>query len=44
MSFCDDMHVGLNIDPAAICDIPTFTTMLDAAFATLLAPEVAYAG
>ncbi|HEY3834061.1 MAG TPA: wax ester/triacylglycerol synthase domain-containing protein [Acidimicrobiia bacterium] len=43
MSFCDDMHVGLNIDPAAICDIPTFAAKLDTAFTTLLAPEVAYA-
>ncbi len=43
MSFCDDLHVGLNIDPAAITDIPTFCTMLDDAFATLLAPDLAFA-
>jgi WS/DGAT/MGAT family acyltransferase len=39
MSFCDDMYIGLNIDPAAICDIPTFTKMLDDAFAALLTPR-----
>ncbi len=38
MSFCDDMNIGLNIDPAAICDIPTFCTKLDEAFAALLDP------
>jgi WS/DGAT/MGAT family acyltransferase len=39
MSMCDELHVGLNIDPAAICDIPTFTARLDEAFARLLTPD-----
>ncbi len=42
MSFCDELHVGLNIDPAAICDIPTFCAMLDASFAALVDPLLAH--
>ncbi|MCU1428568.1 MAG: Wax ester synthase-like Acyl-CoA acyltransferase domain [Actinomycetia bacterium] len=37
LSYCDEMHVGVNIDPAAVEDIPAFMDDLGAAFDELLA-------
>jgi diacylglycerol O-acyltransferase len=36
LSYCDDLHMGLNIDPAAVTDIPLFMRYLDESFAELL--------
>ena len=32
MSYCDDLHVGLNIDPAAVTDVKAFMSDVDASF------------
>jgi WS/DGAT/MGAT family acyltransferase len=37
LSYCDDVHVGLNIDPAAIVDVATFMGDLHDAYADLCA-------
>jgi hypothetical protein len=37
LSYCDEMHMGVNIDPAAVEDIPAFMDDLGAAFDELLA-------
>ena len=37
MSYCDDLHLGLNIDPSAIIDIKAFMSDVDASFDSLLA-------
>ena len=37
MSYADDLHLGLNIDPAAIIDIKAFMSDIDASFDTFLA-------
>jgi WS/DGAT/MGAT family acyltransferase len=37
LSYCDEMHVGVNLDPAAITDIDAFMADLDTSFAELLA-------
>jgi diacylglycerol O-acyltransferase len=37
MSYCDDMHLGLNIDPAAITDTKAFMSDIDASFDAFLA-------
>jgi hypothetical protein len=36
LSYCDELHMGLNIDPAAVTDIPLLMTCLDESFAELL--------
>jgi WS/DGAT/MGAT family acyltransferase len=35
LSYCDDLQIGLNIDPAAIVDVPAFMRNLDDAFNAL---------
>jgi hypothetical protein len=35
LSYCDDVHVGLNIDPAAITDVDGFMDDVRAAYAEL---------
>jgi hypothetical protein len=35
LSYCDDVHIGLNIDPAAIVDVTTFMADVDDAYADL---------
>jgi WS/DGAT/MGAT family acyltransferase len=35
LSYCDDLHVGINIDPAAITDVAGFMRDLDHAYADL---------
>ncbi|HET9729273.1 MAG TPA: wax ester/triacylglycerol synthase domain-containing protein [Acidimicrobiia bacterium] len=37
MSYCDELHLGLNIDPAAITDPPAFLRDLSDAFDALIA-------
>jgi hypothetical protein len=37
LSYCDDLHLGLNIDPAAIADVQGFLSDLDDAFEALMA-------
>jgi diacylglycerol O-acyltransferase len=37
MSYCDDLHFGLNIDPAAIIDVKAFMSDIDASFDAFLA-------
>jgi hypothetical protein len=37
MSYCDDLHIGLNIDAAAIADVKAFMSDVDASFDALLA-------
>ena len=37
MSYCDDLHVGLNIDPAAVTDVKAFMSDIDASFDAFLA-------
>jgi hypothetical protein len=37
LSYCDDVHVGLNIDPAAIVDVATFMDDVHEAYADLCA-------
>ena len=37
MSYCDDLHMGLNIDPAAIADVKAFISDIDASFDAFLA-------
>jgi diacylglycerol O-acyltransferase len=36
LSYCDELHMGLNIDPAAVTDIPLLMDCLDESFAELL--------
>jgi len=36
LSYCDELQMGLNIDPAAVTDIPLLMTCLDESFAELL--------
>jgi diacylglycerol O-acyltransferase len=36
LSYCDELHMGLNIDPAAITDVPLLMDGLDESFAELL--------
>jgi len=36
LGYCDDLHVGCNVDPAAVGDIPALLDDLDAAFEDLL--------
>ena len=36
LSYCDELHMGLNIDPAAVTDIPLLMTCLEESFAELL--------
>jgi diacylglycerol O-acyltransferase len=37
MSYCDELHLGLNIDPAAIIDVKAFMSDIDASFDAFLA-------
>ncbi len=37
MSYCDDLHLGMNIDPAAITDVKVFMSDVDASFDAFLA-------
>ena len=37
MSYCDELHLGMNIDPAAIIDVKAFVSDVDASFDTFLA-------
>ena len=37
MSYCEDLHLGLNIDPAAIHDVKLFMSDIDASFDAFLA-------
>jgi diacylglycerol O-acyltransferase / wax synthase len=37
LSYCDELHVGLNIDPAAIIDVKAFMSDIDASFDAFLA-------
>jgi hypothetical protein len=37
MSYCDELHFGLNIDPAAIIDLKAFMSDIDASFDAFLA-------
>lgn len=36
MSYCDELHIGLNIDPAAVTDLKAFMSDLDESFDALL--------
>jgi diacylglycerol O-acyltransferase len=36
LSYCDELHMGLNVDPAAVTDIPLLMMCLDESFAELL--------
>jgi diacylglycerol O-acyltransferase len=36
LSYCDQLHMGLNIDPTAVTDVPLLLTCLDESFAELL--------
>ncbi len=36
LSYCDELHIGLNIDPAAVTDIPLLMECLDESFGELL--------
>ena len=36
LSYCDQLHMGLNIDPAAVTDVPLLLTCLDESFEELL--------
>jgi diacylglycerol O-acyltransferase len=38
LSYCDELHMGLNIDPAAVTDIQLLMACLDESFAELLQP------
>ena len=40
LSYCDELHLGLNLDPAAISDIPMFLRELRAAFDEVCAQAV----
>jgi hypothetical protein len=37
LSYCDDLHLGLNIDPAAILDVKAFMSDVDSSFDAFLA-------
>jgi diacylglycerol O-acyltransferase len=37
LSYCEEMHLGLNIDPAAVTDVKAFMSAIDASFDALLA-------
>jgi WS/DGAT/MGAT family acyltransferase len=37
LSYCDELHLGLNIDPAAIIDVKAFMSDIDASFDAFLA-------
>jgi WS/DGAT/MGAT family acyltransferase len=37
LSYCDELHLGLNIDPAAIADVKAFMSDVDASFDAFLA-------
>ncbi|HTK17786.1 MAG TPA: wax ester/triacylglycerol synthase domain-containing protein [Acidimicrobiia bacterium] len=37
LSYCDELHLGLNIDPAAITDVKAFMSDVDASFDAFLA-------
>ncbi len=37
LSYCDELHMGLNIDPAAVTDVPLLMECLDDSFAELAA-------
>jgi WS/DGAT/MGAT family acyltransferase len=39
LSYCDELHMGLNIDPAAVTDIALLMDCLDESFAELLEPR-----
>ena len=39
LSYCDDLHLGLNIDPAAITDVDAFMRDVDDAFDALAVAE-----
>jgi len=36
LSYCDDLHLGMNIDPAAITDVKVFMSDIDASFDSFL--------
>jgi diacylglycerol O-acyltransferase len=36
LSYCDELHIGLNIDPAAVTDVPLLMACLDESFEELL--------
>jgi hypothetical protein len=36
LSYCDELHMGLNIDPAAVTDVPLLMDCFDESFAELL--------
>jgi diacylglycerol O-acyltransferase / wax synthase len=36
LSYCDELHMGLNIDPAAVTDVPLLMACLDESFEELL--------
>ena len=36
LSYCDDLHLGMNIDPAAITDVKVFMSDIDASFDAFL--------
>ncbi len=36
LSYCDELHVGLNIDPSAVTDVPAFMRDLEASYDALL--------
>jgi WS/DGAT/MGAT family acyltransferase len=39
LSYCDELHLGLNIDPAAVTDVGVLMDALDESFAELLDPR-----
>jgi diacylglycerol O-acyltransferase / wax synthase len=39
LSYCDDVHIGLNIDPAAILDVTTFMGDVHDAYADLVTAD-----
>ena len=36
VSYCDDLHLGINIDPAAVIDVDAFMRDIDSAYRDLL--------
>jgi diacylglycerol O-acyltransferase / wax synthase len=36
LSYCDELHMGLNVDPAAVTDVPLLMACLDESFGELL--------
>jgi WS/DGAT/MGAT family acyltransferase len=39
LSYCDELHMGLNIDPAAVTDVPLLMDCIDESFTELLEPR-----